>query len=113
MIQMCQTNRIFKVVEEYSSIIGDAYEGKATINANHIEMCRFSSKDSSDYQIVSKIILRWVRAAEKGKPILQTRGEAVQIASQITNAISSIPTSDNTASAPVRDPLLMNNIGLT
>jgi hypothetical protein len=56
-----------KVVEDWSSIIGDAREGKATIHANHMNMCRFNDKRSSDYQLVLSVILRWTRSVEKGK----------------------------------------------
>jgi hypothetical protein len=52
-----------KVVEDVSSIIGDAFEGKATIQANHMDMCRFRDRNGSDYLLVSGVIRRWSRMA--------------------------------------------------
>jgi hypothetical protein len=54
-------------VEPYSSIIGDAYEGKAIINADHMGMCRFSSRDDSDYQLVISVLKRWVQNVRDNK----------------------------------------------
>jgi hypothetical protein len=51
------------VVEDVSSIIGDAFEGKATIQANHMEMCRFADRNGPDYQLVSGVVRRWSRTA--------------------------------------------------
>lgn len=50
-------------------MIGDAYEGKAALHADHMGMCRFSKKDSADYDLVSSLIRRWVRQAAKGKAV--------------------------------------------
>jgi hypothetical protein len=54
-------------VEDWSSIIGDAYEGKSIIHANHMDMCRFSANDDPDYILVAGVIKRWVNDARKGK----------------------------------------------
>ncbi|KAJ6440599.1 eukaryotic translation initiation factor 3 subunit [Purpureocillium lavendulum] len=48
-----------KVVEEYSAIIGDACEGKATLQRDHLGLSRFSSTDDPDYQLVFGVIRRW------------------------------------------------------
>ncbi|KAL3953290.1 hypothetical protein ACCO45_013233 [Purpureocillium lilacinum] len=52
-----------KVVEDYSAIIGDACEGKATLQRDHMGLSRFSSLDDPDYQLVFGVIRRWVRQA--------------------------------------------------
>ncbi|KIM96224.1 hypothetical protein OIDMADRAFT_33599 [Oidiodendron maius Zn] len=56
-----------KVVEDYSSSIGDAFEGKATIHADHMGMCAFSSKDNPDYDLVASVLRRWTKSASKSK----------------------------------------------
>ncbi|KAF2417713.1 hypothetical protein EJ08DRAFT_703291 [Tothia fuscella] len=63
-----------KVVEEYSSIIGDAYEGKAVLQANHMDMCRYQNPQSHDYQLVAGVVRRWVRIAIG----LETRSDVAQ-----------------------------------
>jgi len=52
-----------KVVEDYSSVIGDAFEGKAFIHANHMEMCRFSDTNDNGYMLVASVLRRWTREA--------------------------------------------------
>ncbi|PNP57040.1 hypothetical protein THARTR1_02882 [Trichoderma harzianum] len=42
-----------KVVPDYSSLIGDYREHAETLQANHIEMCRYSGKDDPNYRKVS------------------------------------------------------------
>jgi hypothetical protein len=54
-------------VEPYSLIIGDAYEGKAIINADYMGMCRFSSRDDSDYQLMISVLKRWVQNVRDNK----------------------------------------------
>jgi hypothetical protein len=39
-------------------ILGDAFEGKATIQANHMDMCRFRDQQDHDYQLVAGVIRR-------------------------------------------------------
>ncbi len=58
-----------KVVEAYSSIIGDAFEGKSVINADHMAMCRFASSEDADYRLVISVLRRWVIQIQKGKPV--------------------------------------------
>ncbi|PTB69295.1 hypothetical protein BBK36DRAFT_1110520, partial [Trichoderma citrinoviride] len=42
-----------KVVPDYSSLIGDHREHAETLQANHLEMCRFSGPDDPNYRKVS------------------------------------------------------------
>lgn len=42
-----------KVVPDYSSLIGDVRENAETIQANHMEMCRFTGMDDRNYLKVS------------------------------------------------------------
>ncbi|KAK3941378.1 hypothetical protein QBC46DRAFT_431135 [Diplogelasinospora grovesii] len=42
-----------KVVPDYSSVIGDAREQAETLQANHMEMCRFHGADDPNYRKVS------------------------------------------------------------
>ena len=56
-----------KVVEDYSSSIGDAFEGKATIHADHMGMCAFSSKDNPGLLPCASVLRRWIKDASKGK----------------------------------------------
>jgi ankyrin repeat domain-containing protein 50 len=52
----------WKVVEPWSSVVGDpGREHVEAINANHMDMCRFNSKDDPGYQQVGteiKIIVQ-------------------------------------------------------
>ncbi|KAL8724942.1 MAG: hypothetical protein Q9181_006602, partial [Wetmoreana brouardii] len=52
-----------KIVDDFSSIIGDAAEGKEGIDANHVDMCRFASKDDAGYRKVSGEIRQFVNSA--------------------------------------------------
>ncbi|KAL8852479.1 MAG: hypothetical protein Q9221_002602 [Calogaya cf. arnoldii] len=54
-----------KIVDDFSSIIGDAAEGKEGIDANHLDMCRFRSKDDAGYRKVSGEIKTLVHAASQ------------------------------------------------
>ena len=42
-----------KVVPDYSSLIGDARERAETIQANHMDMCRFTGRDDPNYSKLS------------------------------------------------------------
>ena len=42
-----------KVVPDYSSLIGDHREYTETIQANHIDMCRFTGADDPNYRKVA------------------------------------------------------------
>ena len=42
-----------KVVPDYSSAIGDARERAETLQANHLEMCRFTGQDDPNYRKLS------------------------------------------------------------
>ncbi|KAK0747113.1 hypothetical protein B0T18DRAFT_466791, partial [Schizothecium vesticola] len=59
-----------KVVESYSSIIGDAFEGKSVINADHMAMCRFTSRDDTEYRLVISVFRRWIAQIGKGKAVV-------------------------------------------
>ncbi|KAL0632587.1 hypothetical protein Q9L58_008518 [Maublancomyces gigas] len=52
---------IGKVVEDASSIIGDAEEGKEGINANHRDMGRFGSMEDEGFLKVAGVICRYVK----------------------------------------------------
>lgn len=61
-----------QIVDDFSSIIGDAAEGKEGIDANHIDMCRFASRDDNGYKKVSGEIRRLVNAAPNKTPANNT-----------------------------------------
>ncbi|QYS95087.1 NACHT domain-containing protein [Trichoderma simmonsii] len=42
-----------KVVPDHSSLIGDSREHAETLQANHVEMCRYSGKDDPNYRKVA------------------------------------------------------------
>lgn len=50
-----------QVVEDASSIIGDAEEGKEGINANHRDMGRFGSMEDEGFLKVAGVICRYVK----------------------------------------------------
>lgn len=54
-----------KIVDDFSSIIGDAAEGKEGIAANHPNMCKYQSKDDSGYRKISGEIRRFVNSASR------------------------------------------------
>ena len=59
---------IFQVVDNFSStLIGDAAERCQTINATHMQMCRFSGKDDDGYRKVCGELLQVVTAIERAK----------------------------------------------
>jgi hypothetical protein len=83
-----------KVVEPYSSIIGDAFEGKSVINADHMAMCRFVSRDDPDYRLVISVLRRWLGQIQKGnmaKPLSHGADNEVQRDS-LTPAIQAVQT---------------------
>ncbi|KAF8245685.1 hypothetical protein K440DRAFT_603397, partial [Wilcoxina mikolae CBS 423.85] len=54
-----------KVVEDESSAIGDAAEYTVTINANHMDMCRFANREDDGYRKVEPAIRKYIRDIEK------------------------------------------------
>ena len=50
-----------QVVEEQSSILGLRDEIKIPIEADHMAMCRFSSRNDPGYELVSGNIIRAVK----------------------------------------------------
>ena len=56
---------IYKVVEDVSSSVGDAAELTEMIDADHREMCRFTSKTDPGYIKVSRAIINYVNDGEK------------------------------------------------
>ena len=52
---------MLQVVEEISSIVGEAGEERIQIHADHLNMCKFKDREDSDYYIVLDVIRRWVR----------------------------------------------------
>jgi hypothetical protein len=55
------------VVDDYSSIIGDAAEGKEGIDANHVEMCKFGSAEDNGYRKVSSVIRLFIKRANASR----------------------------------------------
>jgi hypothetical protein len=51
------------VVNDYSSIIGDAAEGTEGIDANHVEMSKFGGSDDNGYRKVSSVIRSFITHA--------------------------------------------------
>lgn len=51
-----------KVVEDVSSYLGDARERRDTINANHMEMCRFSGPRDNGYRKVRDAVAKCIEA---------------------------------------------------
>jgi len=50
-----------KIVPDFSSLLGDSRERAETLDANHMDMCRFSSAGNPNYRKVTgelKIIYR-------------------------------------------------------
>ncbi|KAI6754905.1 hypothetical protein HG530_012657 [Fusarium avenaceum] len=62
-----------KVVPEYSSLIGNDREHAETLQADHVQMCRYSGKDDPNYRKVAD----WVsgRSREKNQGLLWLRGK--------------------------------------
>jgi len=62
-----------KVVPDYSSLIGDHRERAETLQANHMEMCRFSGRDCSNYRRVAgelrSICQSITESCAKGSPV--------------------------------------------
>jgi hypothetical protein len=50
------TNNYGKVVEGFSSSLDHARERKDTINANHMDMCRFSGIDDNGYRKITSVV---------------------------------------------------------
>jgi hypothetical protein len=57
-----------QIVDDFSSIIGDAAEGKEGIDANHSDMCKFFSREDNGYRKVSGEIQRLVNAVSNEVP---------------------------------------------
>ncbi|KFZ09362.1 hypothetical protein V502_08808 [Pseudogymnoascus sp. VKM F-4520 (FW-2644)] len=55
-----------KIVEEFSSVIGDAAETRYVLDANHRTMCKFSSKDDDNYAKVLQRIKAYIHSIELG-----------------------------------------------
>ncbi|KAH6712777.1 hypothetical protein BKA61DRAFT_483921, partial [Leptodontidium sp. MPI-SDFR-AT-0119] len=86
-----QKDRHFEIVQQFSSSFTGT-EHIESINANHMDMCRFSSKDDQGYQSVVgelKILLsKWMKKVD-GQPIVETSREPrAKTPSQVT--VSSI-----------------------
>lgn len=56
-------------MDDFSSIIGDAAEGKEGIDANHRDMCKYASRSDNGYRKVSGEIRRFVNAVSNGNQI--------------------------------------------
>lgn len=53
----------YQFVNDFSSVIGDAAEAQEGIDANHTQMCKFSSSDDPGYQKVLGVLKKFVRDA--------------------------------------------------
>jgi hypothetical protein len=54
------------VVSDASSALDDAAEVKATINSNHMDMCRFSSKEDDGYCKIKQVLSGHVWEIKRG-----------------------------------------------
>ena len=66
------------MVDDFSSIIGDAAEGQEGIDANHNQMCKFSGRDDPGYKKVLRTIRDFVTDAETGTPARTQEGAVVE-----------------------------------
>lgn len=53
-----------KVVEEFSSSLDHARERKDNINANHMDMCRFSGIDDSGYHKIASVVSKCLESSK-------------------------------------------------
>ncbi|KAK3331681.1 hypothetical protein B0T19DRAFT_397518 [Cercophora scortea] len=76
-----------KVVPDFSSILGDPREAAETIQANHMDMCRFKSRDDPNYRKVSDELQGMYKdvffvatgASSKGRHRKAVEGDAVDL----------------------------------
>ena len=69
-----QLKVIVQVVDNFSStLIGDTAERRQTINANHMQMCRFPGKDDDGYRKVCGELLQFVNANESAEAIKMSK----------------------------------------
>jgi len=78
----CRYGRSFKaqVVEDISSIVGEADEERISLHADHMNMCKFKDKQDSDYYLVLDVIQRWIRDIETiqvPKDAVETRADVI------------------------------------
>ena len=56
---------VYQVVDDFSSIIGDAAEAQEGIDANHVQMCKFTSRDDPGYKKVFRVIRDLVKDSDR------------------------------------------------
>jgi hypothetical protein len=56
---------LHQIVDDFSSLIGDAAEGQEGIDANHTKMCKFHSRDDPGYKKVLGVIKSFVEDSNK------------------------------------------------
>lgn len=64
-------------MDDFSSIIGDATEGREGIDSNHRDMVKFRSRDDDGYRKVSSVIRRWTtELSNRPRSDVETQGQA-------------------------------------
>jgi len=58
------------VPEDSAHIPGYGFE---TINANHTEMCKFSSKDDPNYKVVVQLLKKWMEEVKEASRVKETQ----------------------------------------
>jgi len=58
-----------EIVEEFSSVIGDAAERRETLNANHRTMVKFKDADDDNYAKVLRALRGYVEDVEGSSSI--------------------------------------------
>lgn len=68
-----------KVVPDYSSLIGDYRERAETLQANHMDMCRFSGGDDPNYRKVAGELRSIYLALQQGRETQVGHGEPMDV----------------------------------
>jgi len=74
-----------KVVPDYSSLLGDHRERAETIQANHMEMCRFTGPEDPNYRKVSGELssiyqnLRYIESAMRGSQVVDAQNRTTPV----------------------------------
>lgn len=67
-----------KVVPDHSSLIGDSREHAETLQANHVEMCRYSGKDDPNYRKVAGELRSMYHSIVRLKAVDATTGQKIR-----------------------------------
>ncbi|GIC84980.1 uncharacterized protein Aud_000807 [Aspergillus udagawae] len=80
-----------KVVEDFSSRIGDAAEISQTLHADHRNMCKYSGPEDANYQKVLAVLKGFVREIEtQTRSVTTTSGSHETMFVELQSAIASI-----------------------